>query len=964
MLLAQKTLRFALCAGLLCGAWPAPAQTPAAKPTPEARPPAAAAARATAKPLPAKPLPASANDKSGFNYSFGPIPAWVAPPPADAPPLVEASPMHYRYIDEQVRVQGASMAEFTRVVRVVNDSAGLGIASQIEIEFDPTYQSLVVHQLDVLRGGQRAGKLERQRMQLLQREKQLEQRQYDGRATLSVVLDDVRVGDQIELAYTVTGSNPVFGGKFVHIAWLSSHRGPVAQYRVRLLNPVERTIRHQAGPTDLGVESRLQGAWRETLFTRKSVPLLRGDVGAPAGEFLAEQVQFSEFSDWAEVARWGEQLFSRRLASERVTQKISEIRAAQTTPGAQVLEALRFVQQDIRYFGTEIGTSTHQPALPEKVMEQRYGDCKDKVALLAALLEPLGIQARPVLVSTRLRSQVRRMLPSPLAFDHVIARVEQDGKSLWLDGTRSQQSGELAARQIIGMGYGLELAPGVSALTSLPAPYDSERLRVVDLIRVDSFTAAPKLSSRISYRGDMAELFREAIAAQGLQALAPNFSAPYVRVYPKLRSTAALRVENDERENTLTVVQEFELHEFWRFPEERVLVADVVQWGPIEWIAPPKAEARRQAMGLAFPGIYRHQIRVEFAEDVYSQPGSRQLDEGDAFVKLQNNVSGDKRSLDYQATVRLQADEVPAAQWQQYAGTLNKLLPKMQFTLGVPAIPTDRFESLGREMKELDERIRGGKLKVVTAVQARSHARVGALSAQLDAKRLSDPLRSQALVARGIASDQLGRNEDARRDFEAALLLTPESAEALNGAAVNAQTMRQYERARELAGRVLTRQSTESQALNTRALAAYFSGDLAAARQDWTAMLADPATLRRGYPLVWLAFATRRAAQDPVPLATTYTRENWPSEWPRAVMEMSLATSDKLATEVDNTLRAARTSRTPLEMLCEAHFYIGEKYAAEGDLTKAREHWRRAVDQGVVEFVEHGAAQARLANPR
>ncbi|MBK9623933.1 MAG: DUF3857 domain-containing protein [Rhodocyclaceae bacterium] len=135
--------------------------------------------------------------------------------------------MHYRQIDEQLRPEGKSVAAHRHTVRVVDTAAGLPIASQIEAEFDPSYQTLTMHSLELVRGTMRINKLDAKKVQLLQRERQLEQRMYDGRVTMSVVLDDVRVGDEIHYAYTVTGLNPVFEGKFVEIIWMMAQRGAV-----------------------------------------------------------------------------------------------------------------------------------------------------------------------------------------------------------------------------------------------------------------------------------------------------------------------------------------------------------------------------------------------------------------------------------------------------------------------------------------------------------------------------------------------------------------------------------------------------------------------------------------------------------------------------------------------------------------------------------------------------------------
>ena len=155
-------------------------------------------------------------------------PGWVVPARETPAAAAEAAPMHYRVIDEQVRVDERSVAEYHHVVRVVDQAAGLSTASLIELPFDPAYQTLVLHHLEVVRGGRHLNRLDPQRVQLLQRETQLEGRVLDGRLTFTVVLEDVRVGDEIDFAYGLRGANPVFGGRFVHQTEMGSYRGPVA----------------------------------------------------------------------------------------------------------------------------------------------------------------------------------------------------------------------------------------------------------------------------------------------------------------------------------------------------------------------------------------------------------------------------------------------------------------------------------------------------------------------------------------------------------------------------------------------------------------------------------------------------------------------------------------------------------------------------------------------------------------
>ena len=71
------------------------------------------------------------------------------------------------------------------------------------------------------------------------------------------------------------------------------------------------------------------------------------------------------------------------------------------------------------YAGTPFRLSAYVPTEGKQVIRERYGDCKDKAALLTALLSAVGIKANMALLSGR-RHGVTPFLPSP-RFAHAIA---------------------------------------------------------------------------------------------------------------------------------------------------------------------------------------------------------------------------------------------------------------------------------------------------------------------------------------------------------------------------------------------------------------------------------------------------------------------------------------------------------------------------------------------------------------
>lgn len=889
-----------------------------------------------------------------FDYTVEAEPAWVAPA-TESSAQVARGGMHYRVIDEQIRVEDKGESIHSHVVRVVDDVGGLTVASQIEVEFDPSYQTLAMHHLEIVRDGHRIDRLSGRKYQVLQRETQLERQVYDGRATLSIVLDDVRVGDQIDFSYTIRGANPVFDGKFVYTAWMSTYRGATALYQVRLLAPVERKIHVRAGSPEIVLSERVIGGLRETLLRREAVPRFEVEANASYAAILPHQAQFSEFADWAAVARWGDRLFVQAGSGDLVERKAAEIRRSAKRDDERLLAALRFVQGEIRYFGTEIGVGTHRPEAPDRVLERRFGDCKDKVSLLVALLRRLGIEARPVLVSTTLDGRVDQLQPSPLAFDHVIARVQLGGATYWLDATRANQKGPLASRQSNSFERGLLLAPDTNALAELPKPYDVERIAVDDTIRIERFTADPVLVSRITYRGDMADGYRNLLATHSLHDVAERLSSAYVKIYPSLQVRTPLRVEDDAGDDAITFVQEFTLPSFWRFPEQRALEGDIVHWAALDALAFPRAERRRDPMSLGNPGVYRQKITVQFPEDVYAQAASDRFEDGDSHVNLKMAWDSDRRRAVYTAEVRIGADQVDPDEWKAFSAKVVQLRPKLSLVAAEPALPMERVDEVNRQLRAAEFSIRTKRIQFASEAQVQAYYRIVSLTARIDAGRLPPELLAQAYGVRGVLHDRTGNSKGASDDFARAVALAPDADGILDAAANHSFRARDLDGAIELAERVLKRHPRDAEALQLRGQARYLKGEANLAEADLSEMLKQGEAVRRGYPMVWLTLAMRQSGHDIGALEGRYPGSLWPNDWPRPLIDLALGKSQAQA-----VVEMARAQKESSRDLCETYFFIGEAYRLSGDRSHALEYWRKALEAGTPDLPERVAAEFRL----
>ncbi len=113
-----------------------------------------------------------------------------------------------------------------------------------------------------------------------------------------------------------------------------------------------------------------------------------------------------------------------RLSSAEIKQKVtgSYQRLQPDTFRGKIQALANFVQKDIRYVAIEIGIGGYQPHPAASIFSNRYGDCKDKATLLAAMLHEIGIDPFYVLVNTR-RGVIAPDYPPGLNFNHVILAI-------------------------------------------------------------------------------------------------------------------------------------------------------------------------------------------------------------------------------------------------------------------------------------------------------------------------------------------------------------------------------------------------------------------------------------------------------------------------------------------------------------------------------------------------------------
>ena len=615
-------------------------------------------------------------------YRLAAPPAWVSVAhdiSMDNSKPVEEGESDYLFVDHQLRLAAVTGHYLRFTQRMVSQDA-VDSAAQISIDIDPEHERALLHDVRVFRNGRYVDKLAGARRSLLNREEDLDEGIINGEVTLHLLLQDVRVGDVLDYSYTIERNDP-FGERGYNNDFSTQWRSPVRWFRLRVLQRADRPLQmldHSKLPKPA---VKRNGEWIETTWSGRDIAGLTGDDHRPSWFSFYPRIEISEFADWNAVRAWSQPMYVvQRKESPALAALIGQLKA-EPDEAARIVRALRFVQDDIRYTGLEIGAGAYRPTQPATVMERRFGDCKDKVLLLVTLLRAVGVEAHPALVNSRIGRGVADRIPGPGAFDHVIAKVRWNNRNYWLDATVSGQGGGLdhlaqadfgQALVIDGVSNGLESMPARQGLT--PSQFVVETF---DLSKGRDQTAV--FTVKTEYREDEADAMRVKMRSKTVTALGKEYLDYYRKSYKGVRMTKPLAVRDDRTANVFTVEESYAIDKpfekdkkgKWKFHLEAYVVTDRT--------GDPEQTERTTPLSRAFPMHVRHQIRVQL-------PHNWDID--DEVVKIADPAFEYRSAVKY-ADARLQldydlrntADHVTAAAFKKFAGKLSKVNDDAYYTL-------------------------------------------------------------------------------------------------------------------------------------------------------------------------------------------------------------------------------------------------------------------------------------------
>lgn len=890
-----------------------------------------------------------------FSYQIGPAPAFVdqlngAPSQENAgKDLGDALLVLY---DRQVSLLGPEPEEYVHYESKPLTASALQDTSQVYITFNPAYQKLVLHSIRVWRDGKAIDLTHSVKLDLMRRENNLEKNMYEGNVTAVGVLPDIRVNDVIDMEYTVSGANPIFGKRFADIYSLTQSV-PVGRYRLSLVTTENRPINVHA---PLGVpmkESRDKGLIRYVVEQEHLKPALVEDK-MPEWYQSRQLIQVSEYQDWAQVSSWANDLFKvDGTLSPEIQQQIQSWKNANLPKDQLTVEVLRWVQSQIRYFGIELGVNSHLPAPPNVTVERKFGDCKDKSLLLATLLKALGIDAEPTLASVSFRRNVENMMPSPALFDHAIVKVVIDGKVYWLDPTAPPQYGKPDKLGVTDFGGVLVLGENSKQLQSAtyPANFDNHYRKTSHFV-VSTYNQPVQLTTEIKTDYNLAEYLRNAHEHQSKDEFNKIFQGDMLRLYPKAQLIGDIDFLDDKINNQVIITLKYSIEDFFHYTPGR-LTSPIFAMELLGWATLPNVSQRSTPYALREHSQVIETIEVVFPDEPTIKADKLSNTKAGEFWTLTSSTDLQPQKLTQTWTLKANKEAVPPQKISEYATETKGIREQMgmSFKLPVGSVSDGDKQKLKNSVQRLVN-VYGNSTSGRVGAEMKDAVNLILTTRDIASAKLGGKQLAEAYKIRSQAYDDQGDIQHALEDIRMAIKLNPDNVEYILSEADTLLGDSQFAAANQLYEQAI--QMGKSSGANVRnAFRAYGESLHYLGQHDKAKEMLDEALHQESgtgamYTAIWRYIASGSDADATTTLQSTMS-DIQDRSWPYPVGELLLGkmTPEQLINAANSQDKGVRE-----DQYCEAYFYLGQKYLLDKNQEKAKESFQKSLDQGVMPFVE------------
>ena len=270
---------------------------------------------------------------------------------------------------------------------------------------------------------------------------QIEDNIYDPKdKILTVNIPQLDIGDTVHYLIFDNYYKVPVPGTFSFSFYLQEN-SPIKRSEVTIIGPNNLPLK------SISLESEIHGTvinsfkedgkWLTYNWVVSDVPMAIPEPEMPPLETQIQRLLISTIGDWNWISRWYWELCRSKI--ENITPEMKNtvklITQNLNDDSKKIKAIFRWVSQEIRYLGITVEKESpgYEPHPVKMTFDRKAGVCRDKAALLTAMLRIAGFDAYPALIMTG--PKMEEKVPRPF-FNHAITAIKNfDGSYLLMDST-------------------------------------------------------------------------------------------------------------------------------------------------------------------------------------------------------------------------------------------------------------------------------------------------------------------------------------------------------------------------------------------------------------------------------------------------------------------------------------------------------------------------------------------------
>ncbi len=373
------------------------------------------------------------------------------------------------FLYKKLHTANSGESEYSCMAYTLNEPSNLEAASVSDIVLQE-HTTYLIHRISVFREGKLIDKIPNVNIKVLDDEDGSGGGVLNSTQKINITIKDLRLYDVLILEdtrETIYTEKDFLLKDYMRYLWLSPDTyWAYGVYDFKIINARRDSIIYRKN--FFRQENRdLIPAVTETLASSATFVWHEEDYINPtdANREIFPFIDFVTERSWEQLSShiypYYESAYNKQKLNDFAPELTKELDAI-SDKDEQLRYAIEYVQNHVYYLFNAYEMHGHKPQDPALTYANKQGDCKAKTTLLKVVLDYIGVESSVVLVNFKTDFYFKYYLPSLLAFNHVIVKINYKGETYFVDATSRDDFGRIENRDFLSFCHYLEIAPNAT----------------------------------------------------------------------------------------------------------------------------------------------------------------------------------------------------------------------------------------------------------------------------------------------------------------------------------------------------------------------------------------------------------------------------------------------------------------------------------------------------------------------